>query len=281
MNSLTDKNTPFPIRPNSAPNGVGGADPWAELQRFTSARIAIGRSGGSQRTPSILDFRLSHARAKDAVNAPFKADELASRFAERGFEFEILRTKISDKASYLMHPDLGRALSDDSEKNLVGLSKKWGSRDFAIVVSDGLSANAAMRHSLAVIEPLCEYLKGAGWSIYPIMLIPYARVKVQDYVGEILGARHSIIFLGERPGLGTPDSLSAYFTFKPNAGAVESDRNCISNIRPEGMPPLTAARKLALLLEQSRKLGLGGISLKDNISDTSLTDENFHRALRA
>ncbi len=100
----------------------------------------------------------------------------------------------------------------------------------------------------------------------------YARVKIQDSIGETIGIRHAIAFAGERPGLGSPDSLSAYFTYKPRWRTVESDRNCVSNIRPLGLPPKIAAKKLALLLKESLARGISGTQLKDNIDDSALLE---------
>jgi len=267
-------NTP---RLNSVPNAIGGADPWVALQKFTSARIAIGRAGGSQRTPSILDFRLAHARARDAVHAEFRTEIIQERLDKEGLRSQILRTMISDRANYLMQPDLGRCLSDESREELKELSKTWTKSDFAIIVSDGLSANAAMLHCVDTILPLVKYLPKSDWSLYPIILVPFARVKIQDDIGEILGVRHTLVLIGERPGLGSPDSLSAYFTYKPKRSSVESDRNCISNIRPLGMPPAIAAKKIAILLEQSRQLKLTGTGLKDNIDPSLLAEDESKR----
>ena len=139
-------------------------------------------------------------------------------------------------------------------------------------MSDGLSATAANENALETVSELVKQLPADKWKISPIMIIPFARVKIQDYIGQILGVRHSLVLIGERPGLGSPDSPSAYFTYKPRWESVESDRNCISNIRMQGMPPKIAARKLALLLGESLRLGIGGTALKDNIDDAKLLE---------
>lgn len=264
--NLPQTNKGFVLKPNSAPNAVGCADPWVELQKYTTARIGIGRAGGSQRTPSVLDFRLAHARARDAVLADFYLDEIASRLREAGFETAVLHTKVSDKQTYLMNPELGRQLDERSAEKLAELAKEWGRRDFMVVVSDGLSATAANLHAVDAVVALFKNLPKENWSAYPIIIAPYARVKIQDSINEILGARHTLALVGERPGLGSPDSLSAYFTYRAKWASVESDRNCISNIRPLGFPIEQAARKLALLLEESRIRKISGTALKDNIT---------------
>lgn len=241
-----------------------GRDPWLGLAAFTSARVALGRAGGSLRTGSLLDFRLAHARARDAVHSTFDAGRIEQDLRGHGLESCRLATGTSDRRTFLIRPDLGRKLDDESRLRLQELALAWGKRDLVILVSDGLAAQAAERHALATIVTLAAELRPAGWSLFPILVVPFARVKLQDEVGMILGARHSLMLLGERPGLGSPDSLGAYFTYQPHAGRTDADRNCISNIRLEGMPPQAAATKLAQLLIESARLCVSGVALKDN-----------------
>ena len=240
-----------------------GRDPWLGLTRYTTARIALGRTGGSQRTDTLLDFRLSHARARDAVLAAFDTAALASQVAAADLTPLAVTTAVADKKTYLVRPDLGRRLSPRSREQLRAHAPDWGVRDLVIVVSDGLAAHAAQPHAVETVTRLADHLAAAGWTLYPILIAPFARVKLQDEIGELLGARHALILLGERPGLGTPDSLGAYFTRQPRAACTDADRNCVSNIRPEGLPPAVAARKLAHLLLESARLGISGVALKD------------------
>ncbi len=244
------------------------ADPWSALRRFTAARIALGRTGGSPRTATLLDFRLAHAQARDAVYAPFDAEALSDDFAARDLATHTLYSAVSDRITYLAHPDLGRRLSDASRNELRRLAPQWGRRDLAVIVSDGLSAQAAHRHAVATVAGLLSSLTAEGWSVYPVLLVPFGRVKVQDEIGEMLGARHTLMLLGERPGLDSPDSLGAYFTHNPRAACRDADRNCVSNIRPEGLPPDAAAKKLAALLTLSARLGVSGVALKDTDTGT-------------
>ena len=246
-------------------------DPWAGLRRYTAARIALGRTGGSQLTGTVLDFRLSHARARDAVMAGFDAEGLTGRFKAAGLATQRIATAVADKKTYLLRPDLGRRLQDASRAQLASFAPMWGRRDLAIIVSDGLAAQAAERHAVGTVAFLAEHLTAAGWTLYPILLAPFARVKLQDEVGELLGARHALMLLGERPGLGTPDSLGAYLTHHPRATCTDADRNCVSNIRPEGLPPALAARKLAHLFFESARLGMSGVALKDTESAGELS----------
>lgn len=245
------------------PKQDAATDPWAGLRRYTAARIALGRAGGSQRTDTVLDFRVSHARARDAVLAPFDVEAVERGFAAAGLATHRLSTGVADKRTYLVRPDLGRRLDEASRAGLATLAAAWGRRDLVILVSDGLAAQAAERHAIETTVLLASHLTKVGWTLYPVLLAPLGRVKLQDEVGELLGARHSLMLLGERPGLGTPDSLGAYLTHRPRAGCTDADRNCVSNIRPEGFPPAQAARKLAHLLVESARLGVSGVALKD------------------
>ena len=240
-------------------------DAWYYLRQHTAARIAIGRSGGSQTTSSILDFRLSHARAKDAVNATFDPAFVAGPLNDAGIPTETLCTNVRDRREYLLRPDLGRSLDEASKASLAGRA----ATDLVIIISDGLAAAAAERHAAATALPLILELRAAGWNIAPVFIIPLGRVKVQDEIGSALNARFSLMLLGERPGLGSPDSLGAYFTADPSPARTDADRNCVSNIRPEGLPPTDAAAKLAWLLKESRRLGLSGVNLKDNQTGTA------------
>lgn len=249
------------IAPAASPDSLA-TDPWTGLRRFTAARIALGRSGGSQRTGTVLDFRLAHARARDAVQAAFDPAAFAARIEALGLPVAHLATAATDRRSYLLRPDLGRKLAPASREQLLSLAPAWGRRDLALIVSDGLAARAT-EHAVDTIAHLVRLLRTSGWTIHPVLIVPFARVKVQDEIGEILGARHTLLLLGERPGLGTPDSLGAYFTHLPGPDRTDADRNCVSNIRPEGLPPAAAADKLAWLLRESARREVGGVALKD------------------
>jgi ethanolamine ammonia-lyase small subunit len=252
-----------PDNPDSKLAPGGGRDPWQALASRTPARIALGRAGGSLRTESLLEFRLAHAGARDAVHAAFDAAELEAELRGRGLATERLATTAADRMTYLARPDLGRVLSPDSEAFLRAKAASWGRRDLVVLVSDGLSATAAAGNAPETVAELVRILTAADWTHYPVFVVPYARVKLQDPVGALLGARHSVILLGERPGLSAHDSLGAYLTFEPHGGRTDADRNCVSNIREGGLPALAAARKLAAILTESRRVGLSGTALRD------------------
>jgi ethanolamine ammonia-lyase small subunit len=237
-------------------------DPWQQLRRLTPARIALGRAGGSLRTRDLLDFRLAHARARDAVHAPFDANAMATRLRSLGIEVLCAESAAKTQAEFLRRPDLGRKLSDASRAQLATVPPAYP--DLAIVVSDGLSSLAATDHAPPLLEALLPLLRERGWTLAPLIVVTHGRVAVQDEIGELQGARLSLMLLGERPGLSAADSLGAYFTYAPRPGLRDAARNCVSNIRAEGLLPADAARKLNHLIGESLRRGLSGVELKDD-----------------
>ena len=250
---------------NSTEHGLSAAGPdhWTALSQFTSARIALGRTGGSWRTQTLLDFRLAHARARDAVCKPFDADAVETQIRQAGYETVPLATQADTQAVFLKRPDLGRKLSESARHLLEQNAAAWRGRNLAVIVSDGLSALAAEKQAVPVLTSLLPLLTQAGWTICPIFIIPFARVKLQDELGALLQARHTLALLGERPGLGAPYSLGAYLTYQPGPEKTDADRNCVSNIRPLGLPPGEAGRKIAQLLMQSAAQERSGLGLAD------------------
>lgn len=240
-------------------------DPWSALREFTTARIALGRTGGSQRTASILDFRLAHARARDAVHAPLDVVALTAALTAAGRSSITLATAVANRQDHLLRPDLGRCLHPESAAALAARATQpaFARPDLVIIISDGLSALAATHHAVATLVPLVAILEKARWHVAPVIICPFARVKTQDEIGASLGARFSLMLLGERPGLGAPDSLGAYLTARPGPHRTDADRNCVSNIRLEGIAPARAAEKIAWLLLESARTGLSGVHLKD------------------
>jgi len=242
---------------------AASADPWATLKKFTNARIALGRTGGSWQSGTLLEFRLAHALARDAVCQPFDPDGLEQRIRQLGCETARLTTAAPTRTVFLQRPDLGRRLSAESAVILSQRATGLGGRDLVVLVSDGLSALAAERQVVPTLAALLPQLNHAGWTLNPVFVIPHARVKLQDEIGSRLHARHSLILLGERPGLESPDSLGAYFTYQPDPERTDADRTCVSNIRPEGLRPELAGNKLARLLLESARQACSGIGLKE------------------
>jgi len=233
---------------------------WAP---FTSARVALPRAGASIATSERLGFHLSHANARDAVHWPFDRETLATELERLGFETQLLSSDAPDRAAYLQRPDWGRRLSPRSRVELDTLAQSQGSFDLAICVSDGLSALAVERHAAAFLSLLAPMWKERGWNASPVCVVSNGRVALQDEIGQVLGAKMSLILIGERPGLGMPDSLSAYLVCGPKVGNTDEKRNCISNIRPEGLSLEIGAQKVSYLLREMWTGGVSGVALKD------------------
>ena len=244
-------------------------DPWNQLRRLTHARIALGRSGGSLPTRERLDFQLAHARARDAVLAPFDPDALAGRLSLLSQPVVVLHSAAADRAEFLRRPDLGRRLAPESRVLLASHAARGEMFDLAIILSDGLSTHAAVTQCEPLLAAFLPLARASGWMLAPLMVARHARVALQDEIGALLNPRVSLILLGERPGLGSADSLGAYFTHGPAPGRMDADRNCISNIRDGGLSIAEAARKLHQLIGNSLRLGLSGVNLKDDSAGLS------------
>ena len=240
------------------------ANPWQALRRFTRARIALGRAGTSLPTAPHLEFQLAHARARDAVHHPLAIEPLRMALAQRGREVIVLRSAAGDRLVYLQRPDRGRRLDPESRSSLeerAGRSKEGF--DAAFVVADGLSAFAIEANALPFVDAMLAKLDLERWRIAPVVIVEQGRVAVGDEVGEILGAGLVAILIGERPGLSSPDSMGVYLTYNPRVGTTDAQRNCISNIRREGLSCELAAHKLYYLMSEARRRGLTGVALKD------------------
>ena len=243
---------------------VDSENPLLQLQRLTPARIALGRTGTSMPTSAQLDFQYAHAQARDAVHLPFDHAGLSSQLAECGYESVLLHSAATNRDSYLQRPDLGRKLSDESAQILRNhASAHPGGVDLVIVVADGLSALAVHRHTVPFLARMREQIEVDGWTVSPVILVEQGRVAVSDEIGELLGAKMVVILIGERPGLSSPDSLGLYFTYNPKVGLTDAYRNCISNVRLEGLSYGMAAHRLLYLMREACRRQLSGVNLKD------------------
>jgi ethanolamine ammonia-lyase small subunit len=252
--------------------------PWDALRRFTRARIALGRAGNSLPTAPLLAFDLAHAQARDAVHQPLDTGALHEALRDAGFTTLDVASAAPDRAHYLRRPDLGRRLGEESAAHLADHANTMNSSpDAVFVVADGLSAHAAARHALPLLRAVSARLE--GWDIGPVVVARQARVALGDGIGACLRARMVIMLIGERPGLSSPDSLGLYLTFAPRVGRSDAERNCISNVRPEGLGYEQAAFKLHYLMTQARRLSLTGVGLKDD-SDSHLAISPDGMALR-
>ncbi|BAN52467.1 ethanolamine ammonia-lyase light chain [Pseudomonas putida] len=250
-------------------------NPWLALRNLTPARIALGRAGTSLPTGAQLDFQFAHAQARDAVHLAFDHAGLATQLGDRGRESLVLHSAATDRHQYLQRPDLGRRLNEESIATLRQHAQaNPGGVDLAIVVADGLSALAVHRHTLPFLVRFEEQAAADGWTSAPVVLVQQGRVAVADEVGELLGARMTVMLIGERPGLSSPDSLGLYFTYGPKVGLTDAYRNCISNIRLEGLSYGMAAHRLLYLMREACRRQLSGVNLKDEAEVHSLESEH-------
>ncbi|MFZ6743736.1 ethanolamine ammonia-lyase subunit EutC [Undibacterium sp. JH2W] len=261
----------------NAPKPPVHTNPWQALRQFTQARIALGRAGVSVPTGAQLAFQLAHARARDAVHQALDVAALAQALQQAGYESLHVNSAAHDRNSYLQRPDLGRRLNEASRQHLQQLSSPPA--DLAIVIADGLSAPAVAQNALPLLAGLQAMLTPDNWSLTPIVIATQARVAIGDETGALLNARAVLVLIGERPGLSSPDSMGAYLSWAPQPGLTDAARNCISNIRPDGLSYEQAAYKLHYLLTEARKRGLTGVSLKDEteapVQLGSQTTSNF------
>lgn len=234
---------------------------WRQLKRFTQARVALGRAGSSLPTEALLDFELAHAKARDAVHAKLNVNGIERELAALGLASMRVHSAARDRAEYLRRPDQGRTL-EVSEP----VARCPDPLELLVVIADGLSAAAAERHACPIIRLLQPKL--TSWQVGPVIIAEQARVALGDELGERFGARIVVVIIGERPGLSSPDSLGIYLTYDPRPGRSDAERNCISNIRPEGLRYEVAAYRLYHLLESARRLRLSGVGLKDQSQQT-------------
>ena len=234
----------------------------SDLKSFTTARVALDKTGCSETTATSLAFKMAHAAAKDAVLNNMDSLKLTSFLADQQIEYLELQSAATDKSTYLQRPDLGRALSESS----INLLKNTASTpiDLCIVVADGLSSKAVHEQFPKLILFLLQELKTAKISYDPICLTTLGRVAIADEIGHLLKAKATLILIGERPGLSSPDSLGAYITLNPKPGNTDESRNCISNIRPQGLSYELAAAKICYLLQAAFEKQYSGVALKDN-----------------
>jgi ethanolamine ammonia-lyase small subunit len=237
------------------------SDRWEELRQYTSARIALGRVGDSLPTEELLRFGLAHAQARDAVHSAFDAAVLERTLHQSRWNTLRVHSRAPDRASYLLRPDLGRRLNEASAA-LLSERTDQSPPDVLFVAADGLSALAVHRH----VEPLLHSIRmllPEKWSIGPVVITEQARVAIGDEIGQLLKAKVVVVLIGERPGLSSPDSLGMYLTYSPRLGCTDAQRNCISNVRPEGLSYDAAANRLIWLLRECFRLQLTGVQLKD------------------
>ncbi len=232
-----------------------------DLREMTDARVSLGRHGAGLPTQAQLSFLLDHARAREAVWRSVDRASLTDRLNRFGLSVVGVDSMAGDRSVYVRRPDLGRLLTAESTERLKQARAGKG-YDVAIVVADGLSSSAVDLNATPLIEALVPKLAALNLSAAPIVLANQARVALGDPAGEALGAKLTIVLVGERPGLSAADSLGAYITYGPKQGNPDSGRNCISNIREGGLPIREAAEIISTLIRDMMKTRVSGVALK-------------------
>ena len=227
-------------------------DPWLPLRRATPARIGLGRAGHALPTAAVLAFAADHAAARDAVYEELDTDLLTTQLGRPSL---IVDSAAPDRATYLQRPDLGRTLSARSRSTL-----RSDRHDVTFVLADGLSARAVHEHGVALLQVTLPHLRDI--TIGTPVLARQARVALGDEIALLTGARLVVMLIGERPGLSAANSLSAYTTYAPRPGPLDSRRNCISNVRQDaGLSVAAASAQLAQLIRASLEQRISGIGL--------------------
>lgn len=229
----------------------------------TQARIELQRSGDTIATRELLEFKLAHAAARDAVHAPWHYETLKSSLEALGKKCLVVSSQVDNRSTYLKRPDLGRRLCKTSQE-LLRSHRRATAFELAFIVSDGLSALAVEKHFFGLLAalqtcPLWYQQEGA-----PVILAPFSRVALCDEIGALLNANLTVLFIGERPGLSACDSLGVYLTYDPKPGNTDANRNCLSNIRvPGGLDYASAVQKLQHLIHASLAGKVSGVTLKE------------------
>jgi ethanolamine ammonia-lyase small subunit len=226
------------------------SDPWAALRATTRARIGLGRTGSALPVQDVLDFQLAHARARDAVHTELDTTVMTQAIPNS----VIVHSQAPDRTTYLRRPDLGRKLDPATQP------PPSGPYDAVFVIADGLSAAGVQHQAPALVQACLARL--AGWSIAPVVIATQARVALGDEIGALFQATLCVMLIGERPGLTVANSLGVYLTYQPRPGRRDSERNCISNIHPDGLSIDAAADMLAWLMTEARNRKLTGVGLK-------------------
>jgi ethanolamine ammonia-lyase small subunit len=237
------------------------------LRSCTSARVGLGAAGAAVSTADQLNFQLDHAVARDAVHASLDVRSLLDGLAVRHLQAMALKSEVdpTDRQTYLRRPDLGRRLHSDSIQQ-VSEALRVESPGVVFVIVDGLSALAVERHALRLLDETLGLLASQPWRIGPVCVVQQGRVAIADEIGSRLGADIAVVLIGERPGLSAADSLGVYLTWQPRPGRTDAERNCISNVRAEGLSYSEAARRTVYYMNAARRLGATGITLKERVA---------------
>ena len=232
-----------------------------KLGAYTPARVGLARTGVSVGTTAQLEFQLDHALARDAVHAGLDVAGILAGLERLGLEGVELRSAVdagpNERQTYLRRPDLGRQLGGSSTEVL---QRNSPSPDLVFVIADGLSALAVERHAVPLLAAILSVID-SEWNLGPVCVVSQGRVAIGDEIGERLAARAVVMLIGERPGLSAADSLGVYLTWEPRVGRTDAERNCISNVREEGLGYREAARQIVGILEAARRRQVTGVAL--------------------
>jgi ethanolamine ammonia-lyase small subunit len=233
-----------------------------KIRARTPARILTGRAGAAYRTNVQLDLREAHAAARDAVRDELDLLQAFGGEFVRHWELFEVQTKATNKDEYLLRPDLGRGFDDRSRPKIQECCARGC--DLQIVIGDGLSVPAISRQVPPLLPLLHEGAQSAGWKMGRAFVIRYCRVGILNEIGELLEPCVVVLLIGERPGLATAESLSAYMAYRPRARHTDSDRNLISNIHARGVISRDAAARILSVAAQLMKAGSSGYTIKEN-----------------
>lgn len=254
-------------KPSSAKK-FGGTNLSSDFREYaktySKARVGLGYSGGSISTKDLLQLRFDHARAKDAVLEECNWISIQRDLVEVSY---MLSSLAKDRSEYLLRPDLGRQLSDESLNTLRKLNTE--SYDISVGVADGLSSLAVQKNLIPFYDCLKLEFKKANLKISPLFLVSQGRVASGDQISETLNSKIHIQIIGERPGLTSADSLGVYITYRAKSGTTDERRNCISNVRPDGYSFDQAAKKTMYLVNEALIQKISGVNLKDRMFEIS------------
>ena len=239
------------------------ANDWTELERQvrarTPARLLKGRVGGCYRTPIQLDLREAHAAARDAVRTELDMEkQLGLEVIQQWGLFEV-SSMARTKDDYLLRPDLGRIFDEPSREELRERCSRGN--DIQIAIGDGLSVTAVAAQVPRLLPALCGGATVLGWKVGQTFVIRNCRVGILNQIGEILMPTIAVLLIGERPGLATPESLSAYMAYRPGPGQTDAHRNLVSNIHARGIGILDAVDRILRLAKEMRKAKCSGVEL--------------------
>ena len=246
-----------------------------KVRARTPARLLAGRSGAAYRTNTQLELREAHAAARDAVRAELNlflgpendpGDDPGDNFVRKWNLFEVC-SRAASKDEYLLRPDLGRHLNDASRAE-VNRHCTTG-HDLQIVIGDGLSVTAVALQTPRLLPLLSVGATTRGWSVGQTFVVRYCRVGILNEIGELLDPRVAVLLIGERPGLATAESLSAYMAYRPKAPHTDANRNLISNIHARGVSPEQAAQRILNLAAAMMKTRTSGCQLREELPASS------------